>query len=143
MANEAESYLENSKDSGRDRVTVFDQSVTWREFEELVKIENTFEKWLDNQWLTKSMLYSLNSFIEMAKAEHLLCGRDYLILTEMECTKWRAMLTYSAERNVASSLKGEERREIVDRVLEQLTYWLTAYGGKLRIPLWKLLYNIR
>ncbi|MFH1117879.1 MAG: type III-A CRISPR-associated protein Cas10/Csm1 [Pseudomonadota bacterium] len=143
MAAAAESALERSKYSGRNSVTVFDETVQWDELTRLKEIGSQIKEWLNKGWVSKSMLYRLNHFIDMAQEEHLLRDRTSLRISEMEYTKWRAYLTYSTERNAAPGLRGEERRRVVAQVIEQTRSWLLEHGGKLRIPLWNVLYNIR
>ena len=143
MANEAESLLENSKNSGRDRLTLFSATVKWEDFEKLNAVEIEFEKWLDKGWISKAFFYRFNEFIKMAAAEKQILANDSIHIKDMACTKWRSLLVYAAERNVAGQYKGEKRREIVTRVTGTMAQWLADYKGKLRIPLWKILYNRR
>jgi CRISPR-associated protein Csm1 len=143
MAEAAERALEQSKESGRNRVTVFEETVQWDELTRLNEIGDKLTEWLEKGWVTKSMLYRLNLFIDMAHKEQLLRERTSLRISEMECTKWRAYLTYSAQRNAAPGLRGKERQEAVEQVIAEIGSWLLEHGGTLRIPLWNLLYNIR
>jgi len=50
---------------------------------------------------------------------------------------------YSAERNIAKNLKGEERKNIVHNVTQTITSWLETHGSKLKIPVWNILYDRR
>ncbi len=143
LANEAESLLESSKSSGRDRLTLFSTTVKWEDFEKLNTVEIEFEKWLDKGWISKAFFYRFNEFIKMAAAEKQILENDSISIKDMACTKWRSLLVYAAERNVAGQYKGEERRTIVTLVTATMTQWLAEYQGKLRIPLWKILYNRR
>jgi CRISPR-associated protein Csm1 len=61
----------------------------------------------------------------------------------MDCTKWRSLLAYSVERNAAKNLKGDDRTKAVKRISAATADWLTELRGKLRIPLWEVLYDIR
>lgn len=61
----------------------------------------------------------------------------------MSCTKWRSMLVYTVERNVAKGIKGEERKQTINEVAGLIAKWLTVYGGNLKISLWNILYNNR
>lgn len=143
MAETAESALESSKSRGRGRLTLFSETATWPVIAELMEIEQTLEKWLDSGWLSRVMFYRLNEFIKMAALEKQVISGKQVNLKDMLCTKWRAMLVYSAERNIAGSIKGKERKAIVEEVTLKLTEWLNRYGSNLTIPIWKILYNRR
>ena len=138
-----EEELTKSKDKGRDRITIFNETVTWDELGRLMKVKNKLEDWLDKGWTTNSMLYRLNRFIEMAGREKKLIESGEIHIEDMDCIKWRALLVYSAERNVAKSLKKEQREHIVKEVLSDMSNWLMEYGSALKIPLWSILYNRR
>jgi CRISPR-associated protein Csm1 len=68
---------------------------------------------------------------------------DRIHLNNLSCTKWRALLAYTVERNLAKELKGEARKEAVNLVLSAMTSWLMQYGSKFKIPLWIMLYDQR
>jgi len=143
LARAAEDALETSKSSGRDRLTLFSETAPWDRILQLTSIGQTFENWLDQQWISRVMFYRLNEFIDMAAKEKQLGTQREIPMADMACTKWRALLAYNAERNIASRYKDEERRKIVTHVTEQLTHWIQDFGGTLRIPLWTVLYNRR
>ncbi|MGC8658907.1 MAG: type III-A CRISPR-associated protein Cas10/Csm1, partial [Desulfomonilaceae bacterium] len=142
LAEEAERALEQSKEAGRDRLTVFSQTVCWSNLDELDDIKNTLSEWYGNRWINNAMLYRLNGFIEMADRESCL-GEDKVSISDMGCLKWRSNLAYTCERNVAKDLKGEDRKDVVINVNSQIAGWLQKMGGNLRIPLWEILYNMR
>jgi len=64
-------------------------------------------------------------------------------LDKMSCTKWRFMLAYSTERNVAKNEKGEIRKERIRLIYKELALWLEKYRGNLKIPVWRILYDRR
>ena len=143
LAESSEAALERSKSEGRNRLTVFDETVTWDDFIHLIQIRRQMEEWLEADRMSRVFFYRLNDFIAMAGQEQRLRQRQEISLAEMSCTKWRALLTYAAERNVGKSFKGDERRRIVSEVTSQLAAWMSQYGSSLRIPLWTILYNRR
>ncbi len=143
LAKAAEEHLVDSKDGGRSRVTLFGETANWDEFVQLVPIREEMSNWLEQGLLTTSMLYRLNGLIEMAAKEAAVVRENKVSLDDMTCTKWRAYLAYSIERNAAKNLKGEDRDRAVKRISELAAAWMTEHGGKLRIPLWEILYNIR
>jgi len=143
LSDAAETAIEKSKDEGRNRVTLFSETVTWEKINELENIKQTLKQWLDKGWINNAMLYRLNSFLEMADQEKRVINDRDIHIDDMSCTKWRSMLAYTLERNVAKGLKGEERKQTINEVAGLMAKWLTVYGGKLKIPLWNILYNNR
>ena len=66
LSDTAETAIEKSKDEGRNRVTLFSETVTWEKVEELENIKQTLKQWLEKGWINNAMLYRLNSLLEMA-----------------------------------------------------------------------------
>ena len=144
LAEQAEMALERSKSLGRERFTMFYETVEWERMDELEDIRSQFETWLKEELITKSMLYRMNRFIDMAAIERLVLGRNQIFPEDMECLKWRAMFSYSAVRNIAKNEKDAERRkQTVTRLMGEMVLWLDRHRSSLRIPLWNLLYNHR
>lgn len=144
MAEAAENALkESKKHKEKERLTVFDETVTWSELESLNQTTEKFSRWLKEEALSSVMLYKLNKFIEMAAMEKRILTSGLLHINSMDCTKWRALLAYSTERNVGKKLSKEQKAALVKEIHANLADWLNIYGGKLRIPLWTLQYNLR
>ena len=144
IADSAEAALEKSKSKGRNRLTMFFQTATWDEAKKLENIREKFETWLQNEWLTKSMLHRLNEFISMAAMEKQALKRRPISTDDMNCFKWRALFYYFAERNIGKKIEEKERRkEIVDELTACMVKWLKEHEGRLRIPLWNVVYNHR
>ncbi len=143
MAGETEEALEQSKEEGRDRLTVFSETVEWKNVETLLSIRNTLKAWLDRGWVSDVLFYRFNEFIRMAAREQQVVKNNEVSIDDMACTKWRALLVYTTERNVAKNIKGDDRRALVTEVTATLVKWLEGYEGKLRIPLWDVAYNRR
>jgi len=143
LAESAESALEKSKSEGRNRMTMFFETARWEEMKELEEIREKLEIWLKNEWITKSMLYRLNEFIHMAAMEKQVLNKDEILKDDWNCLKWRALFYYSAKRNIAIKKKKGEREKIAGELIGCMADWLETYGGKLRIPLWNVLYNHR
>jgi CRISPR-associated protein Csm1 len=141
LASSAEEALKQSKNAGRNRLTLFGETVLWEKVRELSDIKATLTQWLAAEWLTAAMLYRLNDFIRLAAAEQHLTAGGPTHLDDLACLKWRAHLAYFTGRNVARHLKGEARDTAVKKVHETLAEWLSTHGGALRIPLWELLYE--
>jgi CRISPR-associated protein Csm1 len=143
LASSAEGALKQSKNAGRNRLTLFGETVPWEKVGELRDIKDTLTQWLAAEWLTAAMLYRLNDFIRLAAAEQRLTAGGPIHLDDLACLKWRAHLAYFTGRNVARSLKSEAREAAVAEVHQSLAKWLATHGGALRIPLWELLYERR
>lgn len=143
MAQASESELEAAKDGGRNRMSLFSETVLWHEMDELTAIGNEMENWLEKNWISAAMLYRLNHIMTMAGDEKRLIRDHHIYLEDMECTKWRALLSYSVGRHAGKDLKAEDRPAVIDHVMKSLTRWLMDHGSKLKIPVWNILYNHR
>jgi len=150
MARDAEESLEMSKAANRNRdtisgrLTIFGHTVTYDEQDELAQIKADLLRWLHDEWVNSAMLYRLNRLIDMAGLEQrLLLRAQPFRLADMACTKWRAYLAYSAERNLAKKLTGADHAAAVQEMSQAIAGWLTKFGSKVKIPLWEVLYNRR
>jgi len=143
MGKASEDMLKKSKQKGRNRLTLFNETATWNQVERLTEVKENLLQWLESGWANNSMLYRLNHFIEMAEEEKSVTSDREIHLEDMSCTKWRSFLAYYSERNIAKQIKGEQRKEVIKQVAGLTAQWLTEYGGQLRIPLWDILYNKR
>lgn len=143
LAEAVETALAQSKAGGRNCLTLFDETVTWPEMEDLLKIKATLHRWQGDKWLNKAMLYRFNELFGLAGEEKQVVHHDRVHLNDLACTKWRALLAYTVERNLAKEIKGEARRDAVHQVLAAMSGWLLHYGTKFKIPLWTMLYDQR
>ncbi|MBW2102777.1 MAG: type III-A CRISPR-associated protein Cas10/Csm1 [Deltaproteobacteria bacterium] len=143
LADSAEQALEKSKMEGRDRLTMFGETANWTELSALDRVRGQLESWLEKGWMSKSMLYRLNDFIGMASMEKEVLQKKEITSDDMPYLKWRALFSYSAARNIGKGEKGEKREEIIRELLPVMTEWLETHGGRLRIPLWTVLYEHR
>ncbi len=139
----AETALKKAKNNNRNSITLFGESVSWDDFTELQELVGEIQSWIDKDFIGKSMLYKLNSFIDMAKKEQqLLEEQKQVLLEDWSCLRWKAQFKYNLARNVGRNLKGDEKAAAVSQV-EQAGGWLMKHRGALRIPLWNILYNHR
>ena len=141
LSDAAEAAIEKSKNKGRNRITLFSETVDWNEFTRLMKIKDILKLWRKRELIKNSMIYRINDFIRMAESEKQLLEGD-IYLEDMECLKWHALFSYTTERNVGKGLKGNERKEMIDEFYK-VAAWLKEYGGKLKIALWDVIYNYR
>jgi len=143
LSDAAEVALEMSKDRGRNRATLFSETVDWNEFMQLVEIKDTLQLWRDNGLVNNAMIYRLNDFIRMVALERqIVRDKEGIHLEDMECLKWRALFSYTTERNVGKGLKAEEKRVKINE-FSRMAAWLEKYGSKLKIALWDIIYNYR
>jgi len=140
LASQTEKALEQSKDAGKNRVTVFGETVTWETFEELSECQVSMEHWLGS-YLSRAMFYRLNELVGMARKEQHLDGQE-VYFEDMHCLQWRSRLHYSLVRNLDRSLKGTEREKALHEV-QNISRWMHEHGGALKIPLWQVLYSSR
>lgn len=143
MAGTAESALEVSKNTGRNRITVFGETAKWNEFAELEKIAKRIETWRGADLVNNAVLFRINRFIDMADVEKTLIAEKEIHLDDMEALKWRALFRYSAERNIGKDIKDESKKAEIRIEFNQVAAWLGDYGGKLKIALWNVIYNNR
>lgn len=143
ISERAEHALDKAKENGRNSITVFEETVTWKTFKELCEIRNIIDAWLVKRYINKSMLYRLVNFscLSEQKKEVLEVGGS-VDMEDYECLKWGAMFRYALVRNVGRDLKGDEKNEALCKV-EQAAGWTEKYGSKMKIPLWQIIYNQR
>jgi CRISPR-associated protein Csm1 len=148
MAEQADESLAKAKDRGRNRLTLFGETVLWSQTDELQAIGQKLEKWLQDGWINSAMLYRLNQLLEAAGMEKRIVKNRIVHLKDMDCTRWRAMLAYTVGRNVGRSLpkdkkQSEDIREMGKIIHHDMGKWLIDLDSAFRIPLWELLYNRR
>ena len=143
LALAAEDALEQSKDAkGKNSVTMFEQTVNWDEFKALLENRVAMQSWLDQKYISSGMMYRFNHLITLAEKEKIAIEGGNVHIDDLDAMKWRAMFSYSIQRNINSSFKGEERRRAVQDV-SLMAGWMDTYGAAVRIPLWHLLYDKR
>ncbi|MGD9157371.1 MAG: type III-A CRISPR-associated protein Cas10/Csm1 [Desulfobacteraceae bacterium] len=142
LAVSAEEALEKSKNNGRNRITLFSETVEWAEFFGLLEIKNTLQQWYEKELVNKAMIYRLNDFIGMAELERQILKKKEVHIEDMECLKWHSMFSYTMERNVGNGLKSDEKNKMKIEFSNSIK-WLESYGSKMKIALWDILYNYR
>lgn len=139
----AEAALEQAKDApGKNSITVFGQTVKWSELTALMENKRKMEQWLEEKTISSAMLYRFNQMIELAGREKVALAQGEVRLDALDAVKWRAMFSYSVQRNINSSLKGKEREAAITDV-SLMADWMNCYGAAVVIPLWHLLYDKR
>jgi CRISPR-associated protein Csm1 len=142
----AEGALKQSKRSCGNAITLFNETVSWDDFGNLIKKRDILENWLQTSIVNNAMLFRLNYFAHMAKQEkelkELMKEKIDMEIDEMECLKWHAKFKYNLVRNVGKKLKGGDKEKAILEV-EKTAEWLTTYGGAFKISLWQVIYNHR
>ena len=143
LAEAAEEALKQAKDNGRNRITIFDETVTWDDLSKLKQNQATMEDWLNRKLISRSMFYRFNHLVSMAAEDKDLREANRKVdLSSLECLKWRSQFRYSMARNIDAKLKDAAREKALEEV-SVMAKWLEDYGGGVRIPLWQILYEIR
>ena len=140
LAEAAEEALYAAKTAGRDRLTMFGETVTWTDFDTLLTARQQMEKWLTQKYISDAMFYRFNHFTTMAALEKQVLDGERIDLEDMDSLKWRALFKYSLARNLDQK---KEDREKAMREMEVMAVWLDQYRGAVRIPLWHVLYEKR
>lgn len=143
MAEDAETALSASKNGGRNRLTVFGETVTWEDFSRLHEIVKNIEKWRDEKLINNAMLFRINRFIQMVADEKALMKENEILIEDMEPLKWRSLLSYNAERNIGKNIKDEAKRVAAKKEFEKMAGWLNEHGSSLKIAIWDIIYNNR
>ncbi len=149
LARQAETALGKSKDEGRDRITLFNETADWNEFVLLQGIKDKFLEWRASKLINNAMLYRLDELIRMAEQAKLVLEQQEIYIEEMQCLKWRALFHYMADRNIGKDLKAgtlEERARMKAGMIDEFSRaagWLETYGSLLKIALWDVIYNQR
>ena len=140
MAEDVESALKASKDGGRNRITMFDETVSWESFRVLLQMRDEMGEWLKKRYISDVMFYKLNYFIDMAQMEERLLQGRSASLEALACLKWPSLFRYQLERNVT---KDKELRGIAKEEVGRAFNWIKTHKGGVRIPLWHVLYERR
>ena len=141
MGGMAEQALEHAKAyEGKNAVTLFAQTVAWKDFDELWK---TFEAIAnkDKEFeLSTGYLYRLQDLADMA--DNLKSDNP-----RPENAIWRSWFSYRTWRMLEQTLKGKDRRKERERRMQELAKILSEpieqYGSRFKIPLFIHLYQQR
>lgn len=69
MAEAAEEALAEAKKSGRNRITMFGETVTWDVFKNLLQARTDMKQWLAHKYIGDAMFYRFNYLVAMAEME--------------------------------------------------------------------------
>ncbi|WP_297446749.1 type III-A CRISPR-associated protein Cas10/Csm1, partial [Desulfurobacterium sp.] len=140
IAQESEELLKMAKSEGRNRICIFHQAPTWKEFEELNKIKETLYKWYSEGKLSRSLLYKINTLCEMASEEGRFHSNNCIPIAKLHYAKWPALLRYYLVRNI---LKENTSEEYYREIATNLFVWINKYRSKFVVALWPMLYEMR
>lgn len=151
LAEKTENALHHSKNEGKNRLTIFRESILWSDIPKLEEIKEYLYQLLANEIISRAFLYKLNEIIYMAKEaqkiikyaeEKSLAGVPFNQLVNL---LWPSKFYYFTVRNFDKTklLNKEERQKEQEKFLLTFKDALETYGGALKLPLWKTIYSIR
>lgn len=143
LAEGAEHALEKAKEGKKNKITVFGETVTWSEYEELLKIRDTINTWRETGLINNAMVFKLNDFISLVNLEKKILAESGMPVEDMRPLKWRALFRYSTERNIGKYMKNEMEKKAAKEQFGKAADWLERFGGSLKIALWNNIYNSR
>lgn len=126
LARIAEEALSEAKGQGKDRVTLYGQTITWKKFKELQGVETFLSNAIESYGVSSSYLYSLFNILEMAEDT-----------SRPASAMWHSRLCYKTTRLFGD--KRDERNSFLTELVEHLNHHRAA----LRIPLTNTFYAIR
>jgi len=132
-----------SADTSKNAVTCFGQTVSWDEFENLLKVSSDLDDSRSTYALSTGFVYGLLRLSDMAGEEK----------TKPESALWRSWLAYRVQRNIGDRLRrqegeegeayGERKKRVVTEVVCKLAKDITRYGRGYHIALQSHLYKYR
>jgi len=140
MAETSEHALKEAKKQGRNRITMFGQTMTWGDFDTVMDFRNRMRTWLAENYVSDAMFYRFNYFVQMAEEEIELSKKGTVSMDELSCLKWPALFQYNLARNVT---KEKTIRQKAMNEVGKAFEWIKTYRGGIRIPLWHVLYEKR
>jgi CRISPR-associated protein Csm1 len=146
LAHHAESALGKSKGEGRNKVTLFNETVRWDHFFELLLIKDALREWRESKLINSAMLYRLDEIMDMAEREERVLRQEEIPIEQMQCLKWHAFFHYMAARNIGRDLNMENREEEKQRMIDKFSQakgWLVKHRARLKIALWPVMYDHR
>jgi CRISPR-associated protein Csm1 len=145
-AEEALAAAKQQDKQEKNRITVFGETVSWPVFDRLETIGQRLKAWLDNGYLNQALLYRLGRLsLEAAFAKvsiESLKRMEEVDSASLDVLKWRSRLCYTLERNAGRDLP-EAERKMARQELVVLGEWLEEYDRACKIPIWRILYDLR
>ncbi len=132
QARVSEEELEEAKKlPNKNGVRVFNNSVNYKQFLELIDISNDFDSRVEDFNLSHSFIYALMELSEMKDNEE-----------NIENTLWRSKLRYIGYRNIVEKAKKEKKKEAQDLII-QIGDEINKYKNAYKIALYTHLYKER
>lgn len=134
LARVAEEALSEAKGRGKNRVTIYGQTMTWDQFRDLQEVEAFLSSAAERYGVSSSYLYSLFNILEMAGDK-----------SRPEAAMWRSRLYYTTTRLFEEQRQSlsVDRQRARDEFLQTLLKYLEKHGAALRIPLTNTFYAVR
>jgi len=124
LADRGEDALEKSKSESKNRITVFDRTVRWDEYREMIDFSDQLFEMMEEDNLSAGYIYNLFRYSEMREKQR----------KEPRYAIWNALFRYNTYRNYKGKLYG--------RLLE-IPHLILKYGSDLKIAMSRCLYRRR
>lgn len=137
----SDTALESSKIK-RNSISFFGIAVTWKEYESLLEFDSYFTLWKKNGSLSTSMLYRFISFCDKAERAKKVLVRGGMKAKEIGDFLWKSQLKYSFYRNFSNKIDPVSKKSMLEET-SVIPGAIENYGEKLKIPIWKTIYQTR
>lgn len=133
LGDQAEEALSQAKEvTGKNAITIFNQSIPWWEWEKLQTLEQEITRLQQYYKLSSSYLYSLIQLAEQAGAN------------DLEATMWRSYFYYRTARYATDKLPKEQRERVLAEIVASLgNKGIEQWKQKFKIPLFNHFYKQR
>lgn len=131
---EKEEYSNKKDVEKKNAVTIYQRSVKWSEWKDLLKIEGDITNLAEKYNISSAYLYSLIQFTEQARNSN----------KQIENTMWRSRFYYKTARYITDKLKSEEREYALKQIIESIGHLgIEKYKENFAIPLFNYFYQKR
>jgi len=131
MARESEHALEQMKRDGKDGVRIFDNSVKFVDFIDLMELSEIIDHYKNSLNISTRFIYMLPHFARMQEN----------IKKDISNTLWKSQLRYSGARNIIE--KNVEKREKAVEFLDNIVKNIENYGKSFEVAVFTSLYKER
>lgn len=116
--------LKKSKTLGKDRLSIFSETITWEPFgrfkgyDELLEFANILESLAEKKMISRGLVYSLRSLLRQEFGDLQESDFEYKMIARIEKRRYEHKLKYSLARNVKDDNIREElnKKLIIDRL---------------------------
>ena len=131
MARESEHALEQMKRDGKDGVRIFNNSVKFVDFIDLMELSETIDHYREKLNISTRFIYMLLHFANMQEN----------IKKDISNTLWKSQLRYSGTRNIVE--KNIKKKEKAVEFLDNIVKNIKIYGKSFEVAIFTSLYKER